>query len=184
MKIQETSLPGVLIVEPSVFSDHRGLFMETYHSDRFAAHGLDVKFVQDNLSLSGENVLRGLHYQIKHVQTKLVQAVQGRIFDVAVDVRKGSPSFGQWTGAVLDDESHRQMFIPAGFAHGFCVLSKEARVCYKCDALYAPGDEGTLLWSDPDVGVEWPLSDPILSEKDQAGPRLKDIPPNRLPVYK
>ena len=173
----------MLIIEPEAYGDARGYFMETYHCERFAAHGVDVKFVQDNFSFSREKVLRGLHYQIRSPQAKLVQAVQGRIFDAAVDVRKGSPTFGKWAGAILDDENHRQMFVPAGFAHGFCVLSKEARVCYKCDALYASGDEGSLLWSDPDAGIEWPISGPILSEKDRAAPRLRDIPLDRLPEY-
>ncbi|MBI9075195.1 MAG: dTDP-4-dehydrorhamnose 3,5-epimerase [Desulfatibacillum sp.] len=182
MKILETSLPGVLILEPRAHDDNRGFFMETYHAQRYASHGLDWNFVQDNLSWSRERVLRGLHYQINNPQAKLVQAVQGAVYDVAVDVRRDSPTFGQWTAAILDEENHRQMFVPGGFAHGFCVLSKEARVYYKCDALYTPGDEGNLLWSDPDLAIDWPISDPILSEKDQSNPCLKDIPPGKLPM--
>ena len=183
MKILETSLPGVLIVEPQPFEDKRGFFMETFHQERFANHGLDLCFVQDNLSLSQKNVLRGLHYQMKNPQAKLVQTIQGRIYDVAVDVRKGSPHFGRWTAAILDDANHWQMFIPAGFAHGFCVLSREARVFYKCDALYTPGDEGSILWSDPDLAIDWPVTAPVLSAKDQSSPCLKDVSPENLPDF-
>jgi len=184
MEITETSLPGVVIVEPHVFEDRRGFFMETYHQKRYSEDGIDAIFVQDNLSHSVGGILRGLHYQLKHPQAKLVQVISGAIFDVAVDIRRGSPTFGQWTGAHLSVENHRQIFIPEGFAHGFCVLSETADVIYKCTDFYAPADEGGILWSDPDISIHWPIADLILSEKDNNYPRLKDVPEERLPIYK
>ena len=138
-------------------------------------------FVQDNLSYSTRNTLRGLHFQNPHGQAKLVQAVQGEIFDVAVDIRAGSPTFGRWFGIRLSSTNHRQLFIAAGLAHGFCVLSQEARVVYKCSAYYAPRDEAGILWSDPDIGIDWPIETPVLSEKDQGYPLLRDIPDQKLP---
>ena len=184
MKILETSLKDVLIIEPDVFTDRRGFFMETFHQEKYREHGIDVAFVQDNLSYSVRGTMRGLHYQHPHDQAKLIQVLTGRVFDVAVDIRSGSPTFGQWTGLELDSESRRQIFIPEGFAHGFCVLSERAVVTYKCTDFYAPNDEGGIIWSDPYVGIQWPITDPLLSEKDSKYPLLKDIPPDRLPPYK
>ncbi len=183
MKISQSSLPGVLVIESQVHEDNRGFFMETYHQERFASHGLNIAFVQDNLSLSRQGVLRGLHYQRNHPQAKLVQVVHGAVYDVAVDVRRGSPNFGQWIGIELNDENMRQLFVPGGFAHGFYTLSPMAHVCYKCDALYSPGDEGAVLWSDPDLAIDWPVASPTLSEKDKNSLCLKDIPPENLPLY-
>lgn len=184
MKLVETSLPGVLIVEPDVFGDARGFFLETWNRERYLAAGFpDVDFVQDNHSRSRQGVLRGLHFQRGHPQGKLVQVVRGAVFDVAVDVRRGSPSFGQWTGAELTDENHRQMWIPPGFAHGFCVLSEVCDFTYKCTDFYRPSDEGGVIWNDPDIGIAWPVSEPALSVKDQTYDRLSDIPANILPKH-
>ena len=170
MNIIQTELPGVLIIEPKVFQDDRGFFKETYSLQRYQEAGINLPFVQDNLSRSSKGILRGLHYQIKHPQGKLVQAVRGEIFDVAVDMRKDSPHFGKWTGAILSETNHRQLYVPPGFAHGFCVLSETADMSYKCTDTYHPDHERTLIWNDPSVGVEWPVTGtPILSEKDQAG---------------
>lgn len=180
MNVISTSLSDVLILEPKVFKDHRGFFMETYHHERYEKSGIERKFVQDNISYSVKNTLRGLHYQLHHPQAKLVQAVTGKIYDVAIDIRPGSPSFGKWTGAELSDQNHRQIFIPVGFAHGFCVLSETAHVLYKCSDVYHPEDERGILWSDPDIGIDWPLSDPILSERDQKYLALKDISEDQL----
>jgi len=184
MKIFPTSLPGVLIIEPRVFKDERGFFMETYHQKRYEDAGIEVRFVQDNLSYSSQGVLRGLHYQYPHAQAKLVEAIRGEVFDVAVDIRRGSPSFGQWTSANLSGENRRQIFVPEGFAHGFCVLSKTAVVIYKCSDFYAPECEGGVLWSDPDLGIKWPVKHPLVSDKDMGYLRLEDIPPERLPIYR
>lgn len=178
-----SGLPGVVIAEPRVFSDERGFFLETYHRQKYVRGGIEAVFVQDNHSRSSQGVLRGLHYQLKSPQAKLVYVVSGEIFDVAVDLRQGSPTFGKWTGAGLSDENRRQMFIPEGFAHGFCVLSPFADVIYKCSSLYDPADDMGLLWDDPEVGIQWPVSAPVVSEKDKAHPRLKTMPEDRLPVY-
>ena len=175
MNIILTSLEGLLIIEPDVFGDARGYFLETYHQQRFQSAGLDTNLVQDNLSFSKKDTLRGLHFQITHPQAKLVQAVTGEIFDVAVDIRTESPTFGKWSGALLSEENKRQLFIPEGFAHGFCVLSENAHVAYKCSDYYNPEDEGGILWSDPAVAIDWPVKDPILSDKDQQYPQLKDL---------
>lgn len=183
LKITPLALPEVLLVEPAVFVDRRGYFMETYHQATYAAAGLSRVFVQDNLTRSVRGTLRGLHYQWPHAQAKLVQAVQGEIFDAVVDVRRGSPRFGQWTGISLSDREPRQLFVPEGFAHGFCVLSETALVVYKCSDLYAPESEGGVLWSDPDLGIAWPVSEPILSDKDAGLVRLRDVPAGRLPEY-
>lgn len=169
MTIHELSLSGVLLIEPRVFADERGCFMETWHQRNFAAAGLDVLFVQDNHSQSRKDVLRGLHYQLRHPQGKLVRVVRGEVFDVAVDLRRSSPTFGHWVGETLSEANHRQMYIPAGFAHGFCVLSDTADVVYKCTEFYNRDDEHTLLWSDPTVAIDWPVKDPILSLKDLVG---------------
>ena len=175
MNVIPTSLEGLLIIEPDVFGDARGYFLETYHQRRFQSAGLDVKLVQDNLSFSKKGTLRGLHFQITHPQAKLVHALTGEIFDVAVDIRPESLTFGKWSGALLSEENKRQLFIPGGFAHGFCVLSENAHVAYKCSDYYNPEDEGGILWSDPGVAIDWPVKDPILSDKDQKYPFLKDL---------
>jgi len=175
MKITPTSLDGVLLIEPKVFEDGRGFFMETFVRDVFRQQGIHVDFVQDNHAKSTRGVLRGLHYQIQHGQDKLVRVVQGEVFDVAVDVRQGSPSFGKWEGVTLSAENKLQLFVPKGFAHGYCVLSDTAEFIYKCSDTYHPEDEGGLIWNDPDVGIQWPIPNPILSEKDKTHPRLKDI---------
>lgn len=178
MQVTETKLEGVKVIEPKVFGDHRGFFLETYNEQRYREAGIDVRFVQDNHSRSSKGVLRGLHYQLVQPQDKLVWCIRGRVWDVAVDVRKDSPTFGQWFGVELDDQSKRQIFVPKGFAHGFCVLSDEAEIVYKCSDLYAPGGEGGVLWNDPAVGIEWPITDPVLSDKDAKLPPLASA---RLP---
>lgn len=182
MKITETELPGVLIVEPDVFRDDRGFFLETYHRDRYVAAGLPFPFVQDNHSRSCRGTLRGLHAQSRRPQGKLVRAVTGELFDVAVDIRRGSPTFARWVGVVLSEENRRQVYIPPGFAHGFCVLSAQADVDYKCTDVYDPGFELALLWSDPEVGIRWPVTSPLLSRKDAAAPTLRQAW-DSLPAY-
>ena len=166
MIIKPAPLDGMLIIEPSVFEDERGYFLETHHYQRFQSANIDCTFVQDNLSFSKKNVLRGLHYQKTKPQSKLVQAVTGGIFDVGVDLRQDSSTFGKWFGCVLSEENRRQLFVPQGFAHGFYVLSESAHVAYKCSDYYDPDDEGGLLWSDPDIAIDWPVENPILSAKD------------------
>jgi dTDP-4-dehydrorhamnose 3,5-epimerase len=185
VRIERTELPGVLVIEPRLFRDDRGFFYESFNADAFARHaeeGLPTRFVQDNHSRSTEHVLRGLHYQLQRPQGKLVTCVRGTIFDVAVDIRVGSPTFGRWTGVTLDGDAPRYLWIPAGFAHGFCTLSPVADVIYKCTALYDAGDEHGVLWSDDAVGISWPVRDPILSPKDQ---RYAGLDPTRanLPRY-
>ncbi len=175
MNILPTSLKGLLIIEPNVFEDKRGYFLETYHHERFKSAGLDANFVQDNLSFSKQGTLRGLHFQITKPQTKLVQAVTGDIFDVAVDIRPESSTFGKWSGVLLSNGNKRQLFIPGGFAHGFCVLSESAHVAYKCSDYYNPEDEGGILWSDPAIAIDWPIKEPTLSAKDQQYPFLTDL---------
>jgi dTDP-4-dehydrorhamnose 3,5-epimerase len=172
MQFLPTELAGVVVVEPRVFEDDRGFFMETFHRQKFAAAGIDVEFVQDNHSRSRSGVLRGLHYQLAHPQGKLVRAIRGAIFDVAVDLRKSSPAFGRWYGCELSEANRRQMYIPAGFAHGFCVTSDSAEVVYKCTELYHPEDERTLLWNDPALGIRWPVTNPVVSPKDARGSPL------------
>ncbi len=183
MNVIQTAIDGVLIVEPKVFGDGRGFFMETWNRDRYAEAGLDVEFVQDNVSSSSRGVLRGLHYQNPQPQGKLVQVLRGEVLDVAADIRVGSPSFGKVQTCLLSDENHRQFYVPAGFAHGFCVLSETALFLYKCTEFYNAQTEGGLLWNDPDLAIDWPVADPILSEKDSNAPRLKDILKENLPVY-
>ena len=184
MKIIRTPLPGVSELAVDVYADNRGFFMETYQQEKFKALGIHCRFVQDNLSHSHRGVLRGLHYQYPHPQAKLVQVLAGEIFDVVVDVRRGSGSFGKWAGAILSEEDNRLLYISEGFAHGFCCVSERALVHYKCGELYSPESEGGVLWSDPDLGIDWPLKTPILSEKDSRHPCLRDIPVERLPVFK
>jgi dTDP-4-dehydrorhamnose 3,5-epimerase len=183
MDVMETALPGVLIVEPRVFRDRRGAFVESWHQDRYRSIGIDVDYAQDNVSISRRGVLRGLHFQYPSSQAKLITALDGVIFDVAVDVRSGSPSFGTWVGVELSGESFRQLFVPEGFAHGFLVLSESACVLYKCSRFYSPSDERSLHWDDPDIGIEWPDPEPILSEKDRNAPRLREFASGLLPPY-
>ncbi len=172
----ETKIKGVYIIDVRTYGDNRGYFMETYKESDFKEAGLDYNFVQDNQSSSRKGVLRGLHFQKKHPQAKLVRVIKGEVFDVAVDLRKGSPTYGQWVGAVLSEENKRQFMIPRGFAHGFVVLSDYAEFTYKCDDLYHPEDEGGILWNDPTIGVEWPeVGDVILREKDKVQPLFADI---------
>lgn len=183
MNVRETDLPEVLLVEPKVFGDDRGFFMETWNSERYREVGLPSEFVQDNLSYSERGVLRGLHFQNPDQQGKLVYVLQGEVFDVAVDIRAGSPRFGRWTGATLSAENKRQLYIPEGFAHGFLVTSDAALFAYKCTARYNAGAEAGILWNDPEIGIGWPTDQPTLSEKDRNVPRLSEIPRERLPVY-
>lgn len=180
MNVITCDIPGLVIIEPKVFGDARGFFMETWNQQRYRAAGLDWNFVQDNLSFSRRGILRGLHFQNPKGQGKLVYVLQGEVFDVAVDIRKKSPTFGRWHGLILSAENRKQFFVPAGFAHGFAVLSETALFAYKCTELYTPQNEISLLWNDPDVGVQWPLENPHLSEKDIRGIPLKDIPRDRL----
>ncbi len=183
MKVTETSLPGVLIIEPRVFADDRGFFMETYHSAKLeSAAGIDLPFVQDNHSKSSGGVIRGLHYQEPNAQGKLVRVVSGSVFDVAVDIRQGSPTFAQWTGVELSAENRLQLWIPPGFAHGFSVTSESAEVLYKCTTLYEGDNDRGILWNDPEIAVDWKLTDPLLSPKDAALPLLRDA--ERLPEYR
>ena len=182
MKFTETPLPGVILVEPRVFRDDRGFFLETYHAPRYREGGIAEPFVQDNHSRSSRGILRGLHAQREFPQGKLVRCVEGEIWDVAVDIRVGSPAFGEWFGTSLSAENFRQLYIPPGFAHGFCVLSEVAQVEYKCTELYHPEDELGLAWDDPDLGIEWPIEDPQLSKKDREAPRLAQVL-DRLPTY-
>lgn len=176
MKVEQTDLPGVLLLRPQVFEDGRGYFAETYHRARYAEAGIDVEFVQDNESRSCYATLRGLHYQIQFAQGKLVRVVRGEVFDVAVDLRRDSTHFGRWTGTHLSAENHVQLYIPPGFAHGFCVLSPSADVSYKCTDYYHPEHECTLAWDDPQVNIRWPIRDVILSPKDRAGRPLSETP--------
>jgi len=183
VRVSETKLPGVLLIEPVVHGDTRGFFMELWHQKRYAATGLPAYFVQDNLSFSGWGTLRGLHFQHPQAQGKLVFVLQGEVFDVAVDIRTGSPSFGQWVGVTLSAENKRQLYIPEGFAHGFCVTSETALFAYKCTDFYNPRAEVGIAWNDPDINIAWPDVAPVLSEKDRNYTRLKELPPERLPQY-
>ncbi|WP_089729519.1 dTDP-4-dehydrorhamnose 3,5-epimerase [Candidatus Thiosymbion oneisti] len=185
MKVIVTELPGVLILEPKVFGDERGFFMETYRRDDYARHGIPRDLVQDNLSYSRRGVLRGLHLQWPHPQGKLVQVFSGEVFDVAVDVRRGSPTFGRWVGVHLSGENKRQFWVPTGFAHGFYVASPAALFAYKCSDFYYPETERCVRWDDPDIGIDWPLDgQPDLSPKDLEARLLRDVPAASLPVYK
>lgn len=176
MRVIETDLPGVRIIEPKVFEDRRGFFMESWNRRTFAALGIHDDFVQDNHSRSSYGTLRGLHYQAAPGQAKLVRAVSGEVFDVAVDVRWGSPTFGRWVGVTLSAENRRMLYIPVGYAHGFCVTSEVADFVYKVTSYYAPADERGIAWDDPAIGVAWPLSDPLLSDRDRRHPLLADAP--------
>lgn len=183
MNIIETNLPGILIIEPRVFGDQRGFFLETFQAERYAQAGMKLDFVQDNISRSSQGVLRGLHYQLQHTQGKLVWVTRGTVFDVAIDVRYGSPTFGQVASVILDDQNHRQFYIPPGFAHGFCVLSDQADFLYKCTDYYHPTSEQGICWDDPDLAIDWPIDTPVLSEKDRVYSRLKDKNKQQLPLY-
>ncbi|HEY3356088.1 MAG TPA: dTDP-4-dehydrorhamnose 3,5-epimerase [Polyangia bacterium] len=185
MKVVKHDLPGVYVLEPQVFGDARGFFLEFYNARKFAELGIDRRFVQDNHSRSARGVLRGLHYQLGHPQAKVVRVIVGEIFDVALDVRRGSPTFGQFTSHRLSAENKHQMFIPEGFAHGFYVLSDVAEITYKCSESYAPADERGIVWDDPALGIPWPLAGaaPLLSARDQAFGTLRTRPAADLPVY-
>ncbi|HVZ36559.1 MAG TPA: dTDP-4-dehydrorhamnose 3,5-epimerase [Polyangiaceae bacterium] len=183
MQVSETELSGVLLIEPKVFGDERGYFLETWAGPRYRQHGVPVDFVQDNLSKSRRGTLRGLHLQHPHGQAKLVYVVTGEVFDVAVDVRVGSPTFGRWYGTLLSETNKRQLFIPAGFAHGFCVSSEEAIFAYKCSEGYHPETELTIAYDDPDLAIPWPISAPTLSKKDTGGTRLAAMDRARLPRF-
>jgi dTDP-4-dehydrorhamnose 3,5-epimerase len=181
LHIRQTSLPGVLLIEPKVFGDERGFFMETYHLEAFRAAGIGDTFVQDNHSRSARGVLRGLHYQEPNGQGKLVRCTRGAIFDVAVDIRRGSPTFGRWFGIELSDANKLMLWIPPGFAHGFCAMEDGSDLVYKCTTLYDPAADRAILWNDPDIGIEWPIAEPVLSAKDARAPRLADV--IALPIY-
>lgn len=183
MKVIETTLPGALILEPQVFGDSRGFFYESYHQTRYRDAGILGDFVQTNVSRSAKGVLRGLHYQWPKPQGKLVSVLEGEVYDVAVDIRRGSPNFGQWLGVMLTADNHRHFWIPEGFAHGFCVLSEFATFTYQCTALYDPAADAGVRWNDADIGIDWPVSEPLLSDKDGKTPLLKDIAHDRLPVF-
>ncbi len=174
MDVKATSLPGVLLIKPRVFGDSRGYFQETYQQQRYAEAGIAGTFVQDNVSFSQKGVLRGIHLQDPNPQGKLVYVLQGEVFDVAVDLRKGSPTFGQWAGEYLSSDNHHQLWVPPGFGHGFCVTSDTALFAYKCTDFYSPADEHCVLWSDPDLDIHWPVDEPQVSDKDRQGKRLKD----------
>lgn len=183
MNVQQTELPGLVLIEPKVFGDARGYFLETWAAERYAKRVVDVGFVQDNLSRSRSGILRGLHLQHPHGQGKLVYVVVGEVFDVAVDVRRGSTTFGRFFSTRLSEHNKRQLFIPPGFAHGFCVTSDEAVFVYKCTDAYHPEAEVTIAYDDPDIGIPWPIAAPTISDKDRAGLRLCDVPQERLPRF-
>jgi len=184
VKVIETSLPGCRVIEPAVFGDERGFFYETWNADRFAALGLPDRFVQSNVSTSAQGVLRGLHYQWPRPQGKLVSVLEGEVYDVAVDIRRGSPTFGRWEAVVLSAENRKQFWIPEGFAHGFAVLSERALFSYLCTDVYVKEADAAIRWNDADIAVDWPISAPTLSAKDENAPFLKDIAEDRLPVYR
>ncbi len=183
MNVTKTKLPGALILEPRVFGDPRGYFFESYNALRYQEAGIKEVFVQDNVIFSRKGVLRGLHWQKPYSQGKLVSVATGTVVDIAVDIRHGSPTFGQWVAVELSEENHRQFYIPAGFAHGFCVISETAHFVYKCTETYHPEYEHTIMWNDPDLNINWPISTPQISEKDQKGVRLRDISPEKLICY-
>lgn len=183
MEVYTTKLKDVIVIEPEIFKDQRGFFQETYHLDRYRAAGIVCDFVQDNMSFSTKGTLRGLHYQYPHGQAKLVSVLKGEVFDVAVDIRQGASTFGEWEGVILSGDNHRQLFIPEGFAHGFCVLSEDAIFSYKCSDFYTPQDEFGIIWSDPDINIRWPIDNPALSKKDQCYNRLSGVNPSVLPKY-
>jgi dTDP-4-dehydrorhamnose 3,5-epimerase len=175
VRVLPTAIPGVLIVEPAVHGDGRGFFLETYHAERYREHGIAGPFVQDNHTRSRAGTLRGLHLQLRRPQGKLIRVIEGEIFDVAVDVRRGSPTFGRWVGIALTADNFKQVYVPAGFAHGFAVVSPTAQVEYKCTDLYDPESELGIAWNDPALGIAWPVADPILSARDARHPALADV---------
>ena len=181
MKSYELSVPGVIVIEPDVFGDHRGMFMETFRRDRYVELGMRLEFVQDNFSTSTKGTLRGLHYQLLHPQGKLVFVTRGEVFDVAVDIRRDSPTFGKWCGEILSDQNHKQMWVPPGFAHGFVVLSERALFTYLCTATYDRAADAAIRWDDPQLAIDWPVSAPLLSDKDACAPLIADVAPDRLP---
>ena len=183
MKIIQTSLPGCVVIEPAVFGDARGAFYETFNAERFAEHGLPTSFVQSNVSTSSHGVLRGLHYQWPRPQGKLVTVLEGEVYDVAVDIRRGSPTYGRWEAVILSAENKRQFWIPEGFAHGFVVLSERALFSYLCTDVYRPQFDANVAWNDAAIGIDWPVAEPQLSGKDAKAPLLADIAQDRLPVY-
>lgn len=177
-------LSEVIIIEPDAYGDDRGYFLETFQVQRYSEYGITDTFVQDNQSFSMKNVLRGLHYQLNHPQGKLVRVVQGKVLDVAVDIRLHSPTFGKWISVVLSSENHRQLYIPEGFAHGFCVLSESAFFCYKCTDYYDASSEHGIIWNDPNLNIDWKITNPVLSIKDTEYPGIDDVPEKDLPIYK
>ncbi|MEM7435727.1 MAG: dTDP-4-dehydrorhamnose 3,5-epimerase [Myxococcota bacterium] len=183
MEVREGTIPGLIIIDPTIFGDERGFFMETYSRDRYEKAGISSQFVQDNLSSSGRGILRGLHLQHPHGQGKLCTVLDGEVFDVAVDVRVGSPHFGRWQGVTLSSANKRQLYVPPGFAHGFCVVSDQALFSYKCTERYAPEHELGVAWDDDEIAIDWPIDDPILSDKDRANPKLREISTDELPRY-
>lgn len=184
MKIIKTQLSDCVVIEPAVHGDARGFFYESFHQAKFAELGLHLSFVQTNVSRSAQNVIRGLHYQYPKPQGKLVSVVEGEVYDVAVDIRHGSPTFGRWVAVILSAENKRHLWVPEGFAHGFAVLSENATFCYQCTALYDRECDASIRWNDGEIAVDWPLSAPLLSEKDRTAPLLSEIPKERLPVYR
>lgn len=183
MKVIETGLPGCVVIEPAVFGDDRGFFFEAWNAGRYGEHGLPTEFVQSNVSSSARGVLRGLHYQWPNPQGKLVSVLAGEVYDVAVDIRRGSPHFGRWTAVMLSAENKRQLWVPEGFAHGFAVLSENAVFNYLCTALYDHAADACIRWNDADIAVDWPVGDPVLSDKDASAPFLADVPRDRLPAF-
>ncbi|GAB2625756.1 dTDP-4-dehydrorhamnose 3,5-epimerase [Novilysobacter erysipheiresistens] len=181
MKVIETALPGCLVIEPKVFNDARGFFQETWNRERYAPHGIGPDFVQSSLSRSARGVLRGLHYQWPNPQGKLVSVQEGEVYDVAVDIRRGSPMFGRWTAVTLSAENKRQVWIPPGFAHGFIAVSEFAQISYLCTAAYDASTDANVAWNDAELGIDWPVNSPMLSTKDAAAPLLKDVAADRLP---
>jgi dTDP-4-dehydrorhamnose 3,5-epimerase len=179
----ETNLPGVCELRPELISDARGFFMETYHTGKFAESGISDTFVQDNHSLSAKGTLRGLHYQLQHAQAKLCRLIEGETLNVAVDIRLGSPHFGEWTSVLLSAEKHNEIYIPAGFAHGFLALTNPVQLLYKCSDFYRPADEYGVAWNDPVLNITWGIANPLVSEKDARHSKLADIPPDFLPKY-
>ncbi|GAB2522539.1 dTDP-4-dehydrorhamnose 3,5-epimerase [Lysobacter humi (ex Lee et al. 2017)] len=183
MRLIETDLPGCMVVEPPVYGDDRGFFFESFNLDRLAPHGIAPHFVQGNVSSSKRGVLRGLHYQWPNPQGKYVSVIEGEVWDVAVDIRRGSPTFGRWTAVVLSAENRRHFWIPEGFAHGFVALSERAVFTYLCTATYDPKADAAIRWDDPALAIDWPIADPLLSPKDAAAPRLAEVAEDRLPIW-
>jgi len=183
MRVTPQSIPEVLLIEPRVFRDPRGHFLEIFQARRYPEHGLPAEFVQDNLSYSLRGVLRGLHYQLRFPQGKLIVPLEGEIWDVVLDIRRGSPTFGTWLSMILTADPCRQLYVPPGFAHGFAVLSDKASVLYKCTDFYHPEDEYGIIWNDPDLAIPWPAAAPVLSDKDRQYSRLRDLSQEQLPVY-